>query len=197
MSDKKTQFIVKVALMGVIGFLLMALEFPIPFVPPWLKIDISDTTVIAAGFGMGPVAATGVAFIKTVLHFLLKNNDGTIVGEIAAFIMGVAIAVPASLIYIKSKSRKSMVIGLIVGSVIMVIAGAVLNAYVLLPAYSVVFGMPMDALVEMATKVNPLITDLRTLVFIGVVPFNILKCVILAIFTLILYNRVEKVVTIE
>lgn len=195
--DKNTQFIVKVALMGVVGFLLMALEFPLPFVPPWLKIDISDCAVIISGCGMGPVAATAVAFIKSFLHFLLKNNDGTIVGEIAAFIIAVAISVPTSIIYRKNKTRKSMIIGLTISSIIMVTAGAVLNAYILLPAYSVVFGVPMDGLVEMAAKVNPMISDIRSLIFVGVIPFNVIKCIILAIFTLLLYNRVEKVVSIE
>ncbi len=196
-KDKKTQFIVKVALLGVIGFLLMALEFPIPFVPPWMKIDISDTAVIVAGYGMGPVAATGVAFIKSLLHFLLKSNDGTIVGDVAAFIISVSISVPACIIYRRNKSKKSMITGLLTGSIIMIIVGAVLNAYVLIPAYSVVFGMPIDGLVAIATKVNPMIKDVKTLIFMGVIPFNVLKCIILAIFTLLVYNRIEKVISIE
>lgn len=195
-KNKRTQFIVKVALLGVIGFLLMALEFPIPFVPPWLKIDVSDVSVIVAGFGMGPVGAACVAFIKSVLHFLLKSNDGTFVGDIAAFIISVAIAVPACIIYRKSRTKKAMIAGLAVGGVTMVILGAILNAYVLLPAYSVVFGMPIDGLVSMAQKVNPAITSVSTLIFWGVVPFNIIKCIILAIFTFLLYNRIEKIVSI-
>ncbi|MBQ9625507.1 MAG: ECF transporter S component [Clostridia bacterium] len=197
LTNKTTQFVVRVAMLSALGFLLMLLEFPLPFMPPWMKLDISDTAVIAAGCGLGPWGAVAVALIKNLLHFLLKNNDGTIVGEIAAFAIGVAIAVPLSFIYRRDKSRKSMLMGLVVGGIVMTVAGALLNAYVLLPVYAKVFGMPIESLVAMATKVNPLITDLKGLIFIAVVPFNIIKAVVLAILMMLLYNVIERTVSIK
>lgn len=196
-KNKRTQFVVKAALLGVLGFLLMMLEFPIPFIPPWLKLDLSDVSVIIAGYGLGPIGAVAVAFIKNLLHLLLKYNDGTFVGDIAAFIISISIALPACMIYRKHKTKKSMMTGLVVGSITMIVLAGVLNAFVLLPAYSVVFGMPMEGLVAMATKVNPAITSVSTLVFWGVTPFNVIKCILLAILTYLLYNRIEKIVSLN
>lgn len=187
-TGNKTRFMVQIAILSALSFLLMMLEFPIPFMPPWLKIDLSEIPIIFAGFSMGPVAGIFVALIKNVLHFILKNNDGTMVGEIASFLVGVALIVPAAIIYRKNPSKKQMLIALTVGSVVMIIVATLLNYFVLLPVYAKIF-MPMDKLIAMASKVNPMIKGMGTLIFVGVVPFNVIKCIILIIVTLLLYDR--------
>lgn len=187
-TGNKTRFMVQIAILSALSFLLMMLEFPIPFMPPWLKIDLSEIPIIFAGFSMGPVAGIFVALIKNVLHFILKNNDGTVVGEIASFLVGVALIVPAAIIYRKNPSKKQMLIALTVGSVVMIIVATLLNYFVLLPVYAKIF-MPMDKLIAMASKVNPMIKGMGTLIFVGVVPFNVIKCIILIIVTLLLYDR--------
>ena len=52
--------------------------------------------------------------------------------------------------------------------------------------------MPMDALVAMGTQVNGAITSVWTLVAFAVVPFNLLKGVVVSLLTFLLYKRIER-----
>ncbi len=67
------------------------------------------------------------------------------------------------------------------------------DSWYLIPKFSELFGMPLDAIIAMGTAVNASITSLSTLVLFAVVPFNIVKGVLVSILTMLLYKRVEKV----
>ena len=75
----------------------------------------------------------------------------------------------------------------------MTLIGSLLNAFVLLPVYATAFGMPMEALVGMGTAVNPAITGLGTFVLFAVVPFNILKGIVVSIVTLLIYKKLSPI----
>jgi len=52
----KTAFVVKVGLLSAIAFILMYLDFPIPFLfPGFLKMDFSDVPALVGGFALGEV----------------------------------------------------------------------------------------------------------------------------------------------
>ena len=82
---------------------------------------------------------------------------------------------------------------LALGTAVMSVFGSMFNAWYLIPKFSELFGMPMDAIISMGTAVNSAITSLPTLVLFAVVPFNIVKGVLVSILTMLLYKRVEKV----
>ena len=75
----------------------------------------------------------------------------------------------------------------------MSVFGSLFNAWYLIPKFSELFGLPLDAIISMGTQVNPAITSLPTLVLFAVVPFNVLKGVLVSGFTMLLYKRVERV----
>lgn len=54
------------------------------------------------------------------------------------------------------------------------------------------YGLPLDASSPWALQVNGAITDLSTLVLLAVVPFNLLKGVLVSVLTFFLYKRVER-----
>ena len=85
------------------------------------------------------------------------------------------------------------VIGMIVGTLVMTVFGSLFNAVYLLPKFSQLYGIPMDVLVGMGTKVNGAINSVSTLVLFAVVPFNLLKGVVVSILTFLLYKRLEPV----
>ena len=70
--------------------------------------------------------------------------------------------------------------------------GSAFNAIYLLPKFSQLYGMPLDAIVAMGTDVNASITSVSTLVLFAVVPFNVLKGIVVSLVTLLLYKRVER-----
>ena len=73
----------------------------------------------------------------------------------------------------------------------MIIVGMLMNALVLLPAYSYFYHMPMDALIGMGTKLMPLIHDRFTFVLFATSPFNLIKAILVSLITMLLYKRIS------
>ena len=121
--------------------------------------------------------------------------NGTItagVGEIANFLMGCAFVVPAGLIYRRKKDKNHALVGMVVGTLCMALASAFLNSFVLLPAYGKAFGMPIDAFVAMGSEIIPAIDNLFTFCLFSVVPFNLLKGVMLIVIVAVLFRTMNK-----
>lgn len=185
-NRKKTMWIVKVAMLSAVATLLMFLEIPIPFMPPFLRMDFSDIPALLAGFSLGPLAGVAVLFIKNAVHAL--TSWSFLVGELANFIIGISFVLPAALIYQRRKNKKSAVLGMVTGGAVMTLIAGALNAFLLIPLYATVLDFPVEAIVSMSGEVNPLIKDLKTLIFIGITPFNILKAFLNTLVTALIYK---------
>lgn len=189
-SEKtKVNKTVIMAMLSAIAVILMYFDFPIPFIATgFYKIDFSEIPVLIGSFMLGPCAGVIIEAVKVILHFCMKGTTTAFVGDFANFILGCMYVVPAAIIYHTKKTRKMAMISLIAGGVILVIAGMLLNAWYLLPKYSELYGIPLDVLIAMGTKVNASITDVFSFVALAVAPFNIIKALIDGIVTVILYK---------
>ena len=189
-SEKtKVNKTVIMAMLSAIAVILMYFDFPIPFIAPgFYKIDFSEIPVLIGSFMLGPCAGVIIEAVKVILHFCMKGTTTAFVGDFANFILGCMYVVPAAIIYHTKKTRKMAMISLIAGGVILVIAGMLLNAWYLLPKYSELYGIPLDVLIAMGTKVNASITDVFSFVALAVAPFNIIQALIDGIVTVILYK---------
>ncbi len=188
---------IQIAMLGAVATVLMLFEIPLGFAPSFYEIDLSEVAVLIGAFAMGPVAAAVIELIKVLLNFVLNGTVTAGVGELANFVIGCGLVVPAGIIYRKNKSRKGALIGMLSGILVMTILGSALNAYVLLPAYSKAFQMPMEALIGMGTAVNPAITDLNTFILFAVAPFNLLKGFVVSAVTLLLYKKISPIMKKE
>lgn len=183
--------LVKIAILSAVSVVVMFFSFPLPFAPSFYKLDLSEIPVLIGGFAMGPMAALIIEGLKNILNILIGGTTTAGVGEFANFCMGCSLAIPASLFYKRNKSKKTALIGLAVGTVLLTIVGSALNYFVLLPAYSYFMKMDLSAFVSMGTKVNASITDLNTLVMFAVVPFNLLKGVVVSLITVLIYKYIS------
>lgn len=113
------------------------------------------------------------------------------VGELANFLIGCALCVPASWIYAKNKSRKTAIEGMAIGTLCMTTAGVLLNIYVLIPAYVAFAHFPLDGIIAMGTEIFPAIHDVVSLALICVIPFNLLKGISVGLVTTVLYKHVS------
>ena len=184
---------VQVGMLSAIATVLRLFEIPLPFAPSFYEIDFSEVPVLIGCFTMGPLAGAAIEMVKILLNFLINGTVTAGVGEIANFLIGCALCVPAGLLYKKQKTRKGALIGMAVGTGMMVIVGCVINAYVLLPVYAKAFQMPLDALIGMGTAVNPNITGLSTFVIFAVAPFNLLKGVLVSLIELAIYKKISPI----
>ncbi|AND83448.1 ECF transporter S component [Clostridium tyrobutyricum] len=196
MRDKKINRLVKVAVLSVIAFLLMFLEFAVPIFPSFLKIDISDLPALIGTFALGPVAGISIEFLKNILHGIFAGQTA-FVGELANFIVGTVLVVTAGFIYKARKTKKSAVLGLISGTITMSIAAGLINYFVLLPLYQRAFNFPISQMVAIAGKINGNITDVWTLILLSIVPFNLIKGCMLTVITLLIYKKVSVILKKE
>lgn len=185
--------VVQIGMLSAIAIILMQFEVPLPFAPPFYKIDFSEIPVLIGCFVMGPLAGTIVELIKVILNVVISGTTTGGVGDIANFLIGCAMCVPAGMIYKKYHTRKSALAGMAVGTVFMTVIGCILNAYVLLPVYAKAFEMPIDALVAMGTAVNHSITSLSTFVIFAVAPFNLLKGVLVSFIVFLIYKKISPI----
>lgn len=196
MNNKKkltTRIIAQIGMLGAIAVVLMLFEIPLPFAPSFYEIDFSEVPVLIGCFSMGPMAGVLIEMIKIILNLCINGSVTAGVGELANFVIGCALVLPAAFIYKRKKTKKGAVVGLVTGILFMTISGCFINAYVMLPTYAKAFGMPIEALVEMGSAVNASITDLFTFVMFAVVPFNLLKGVLVSIIVLLIYKKISPI----
>lgn len=166
---------VKVSLLVGVAFILMFIELPIIPIFPWLKMDISDVPALMGAFAFGPLTGILIEFLKVVMHFLLTGSSTGGVGEVANFMIGVSFVAPAAFIYWRNKSKKTAILGMIVGLIAMEVVAIVANIYFLLPVY----GMKMEP------------AELMKYVTVGLLPFNTIKGFVLSILTYMLYKKLS------
>lgn len=188
-----TKTMIKISVLGVLAFLIMFIEIPMWFTPPFLKIDLSDIPALVGAFALGPIAGVAIEFLKNVLHMLLKGTSTMGVGELANFIIGSVFVYTAGILYYKKRNFAAAVRGLILGTIVMTLVASVANYVFLIPFYAKLFGANVELYVSMGSQVNSLVTDFKTFILFGIVPFNLLKGIIVSILTIPVYKRLSKV----
>ena len=187
------RYIAFVAMFGAISAILMLFEIPLFFAPSFYKIDLSEIPVLMCSFYLGPVSGVICELLKIIIKLLLKGTSTAFVGDFANFVVGCTFVLPASIIYHIKKSKKTAIVGMASGTAVMTVFGSLFNAVYLLPKFASIFGMPLEVIIGMGTEVNAAINSVSTLVLFAVVPFNLLKGVIVSIATFFLYKRLEPV----
>ncbi|MDE6675451.1 MAG: ECF transporter S component, partial [Acetatifactor sp.] len=160
-----------------IAMILHLLDFPLPFAPFFYRLDFSELPVLVAAFAFGPVTGVVTEAIKILLKLFIKGTSTAFVGDLANFVIGCSFILPASTIYYFKKSKKSAITGCIVGTLILTLFGTAFNAVYLLPAFSKLYGMPLDSILAMGSEVNKLMTDgsIVSFVICCVAPMNLIK----------------------
>ena len=194
---KNIVYITKIACLGAIATLLMLLEFPLPFAPAFYELNFSEVAVLIAGFALGPMAAVWTELIKILLNIIINGTDTAFVGELSNFLMGIAYALPAALIYKHKKSLLGAIYGMSVATLSLVIVSAVVNYYIMIPAYVRFMGFEMEMIIGLGTKVNSSITDLKSLILWATFPFNLLKGVASSLITALVYKRISPILKKE
>lgn len=170
-----TNKFIKLSLLSAIAVVLMYIDFPVIPIFPWLKIDLSDVPALMGAFAFGPLSGVIIELMKNLLILIVKGTGTAFVGELANFLVGVALVWPAAMIYKRNKTKKTAILGMLVGILAMEIVGILANAYLLLPAY----GMAMSK------------AELMQYVTVGLIPFNGIKAILVCGITYVLYKKMS------
>mgnify|MGYP002339846698 FL=1 len=190
-----TRMMTVTGMFSAIAAVLYLFDFPLPFAPGFYKVDFSELPVMVGSFAFGPVAGVLIEFCKILLKLLFKGSDTAFVGDMANFIIGCSLLLPASAIYEFHKTKKGAVWGCIAGTLVMTVFGSIFNAWYLIPKFVVLYGLPsVDVIIDMGKAVNPAITDLPTLVLMAVAPLNLLKAGVISIITMLIYKPLSPII---
>ena len=94
---KKTHHIAVAAMLTAVAFVLQFIEFPIPIMPSFVKLDISDLPALLGTFSLGPVYGVAIQLAKNIIHLPFGSSAG--VGELCNFILGAVFVLAAGLVY--------------------------------------------------------------------------------------------------
>ena len=176
----------RIAILAAAASILFLLEIPIV---AFYKLDLSNIPVMLGAFSMGTIPGLIILGLKSLIGLLSSSSAG--IGELADFIMGAALVLPAALIYQQNKTRKSAIIGMAVGTLCMVIAGVLANKYIMLPFYMGAFHMDMDGILRFA-NVAGVDSEWKLLLMITG-PFNLLKGVVLSVVAGLIYKPLSPI----
>ena len=182
-----------VAICGAIAAILHMLDFPLPFLAPgFYKLDFSELPVMLCGFYLGPSAAVFCEVIKIILKLLFKSTSTAFVGDFANFVVGCSLVLPAVILYHTKKTKESALWGCIAGTFVLTVFGSLFNAVYLLPKFSQLYGIPLDAIIGMGNEINGGIHNISTFVTLAVAPLNLIKGTMISVLTMLLYKKVAR-----
>ena len=128
------RYLTVTAMLTAIAYILMFFDFSVPFImPEFIKMDLSELPALIGSFAMGPLCGVLICLLKNVLHLAITTTGG--VGELSNFLLGAAFVIPAGLIYKHKKSRKSALVGSLLGDLFMGVFSIVSNYLLVYPFY--------------------------------------------------------------
>ncbi|MBC2889019.1 ECF transporter S component [Gordonibacter massiliensis (ex Traore et al. 2017)] len=169
-----TRQLVTMALMCAIAALLSFIQIPLIPGVTFLTYDPSLMPAMVCGFAFGPGAGVAVGAIAAVIHGLIL---GEWVGSLMNIVATLCFVWPAAAIYRRKRTLKRGVIGLVVS-----VVAATLGAVVANLTIGVLFWYgSVDVILPMLLP--------------AILPFNLVKGVVNAVLTLIVYKAVSNVIT--
>lgn len=190
MKNWTTRKLVMTAMLSAIASVLMFVDFPVFFMPGFIKMDVSELPALIASFSMGPVSGIAVCLIKNVVNLFVKGFSTGGVGEICNFLLGVCFVVPAGLIYKKKKSRGGALLGCILGALSMAVMSLPINYFITYPMYAKL--MPIDAIIGMYQEINPHVNGLLACLLAFNTPFTFVKGLIDSILCFLIYKPLSR-----
>ena len=187
-----TRKIAVIGIMSAIGAVLMLFEIPLWFAPSFYKLDFSELPILLCAFAYGPVAGVVAEAVKILVNLVLDGTTTAFVGELANFVVGSIFVLTATSIYHIKKNKKMAIVACVVAVLVLTVAGSAMNGFYMIPKFAEMF-MPLDAIIGMGTEKNGNVNSIWTLVFFCVVPFNLLKGVLVSAITILLYRPLRPV----
>ena len=186
---------VTTAMLAAVAGVLMSLEFSVPLMPVFYKIDFSDVPAVIALFTMGPVSGLAVEFVKILIKLITVGTNSNYVGEFSNLIGAFMFILPIWLISKKTEtSKKGMFTALAVSGVIRIAWACFCNAFITLPMYAASMGISIDDVVRAVSSANPAIQNLNTFIIMATIPFNFIKIGLNYVIATAIFYRVAAAV---
>ena len=184
-----TRTITITALLASISYILAFIELPVPLSPSFARMDLSDIPALIGAFVFGPVTGVIIELIKNVLQLLSTSTAG--VGELANFLIGASYVWIAGFIYKYKRTKKGAISAYIISSIVMGVVAMIVNYFILLPLFETF--MPLDQLIVSFSEFLPFIQTKLDVVLYNVLPFNVIKGLVVGLVTMVVYKKLTPV----
>ena len=191
-TRNKTYQIAMIGMLSAIAFVLEALNFSIPIMPSFIKLDFSELPALIGSFAMGPLQGILICLIKNLFNLLHTSTGG--VGELSNFLLGAMFVGTAGIIYKVKKGKKAALLGSFAGAVVMALFSIVSNYFLVYPFYMNVMGMPQEVILGMYQAINPNVDNLLEALLCFNVPFTFCKAMISVVITFLIYKRISPII---
>lgn len=191
-SSVKTTDIRKIAGIGMlsaIAFALMFLDFSVPFMPSFIKMDLSELPALIGSFAYGPIAGVIICLIKNLIHLLISSTGG--VGELSNFILGASFVLVAGLVYKFKRNRTGALIGSIAGALIMGIFSVFSNYFLVYPIYYNF--MPEETILAAYQLIFSGVNNILECLIVFNMPFTFVKGILSVVITFLIYKRLSPI----
>ena len=177
------------AMLSAIAYVLMFLDFSVPFMPSFIKMDLSELPALIGAFAYGPVAGVVICLVKNVIHLMITTTGG--VGELSNFLLGASFVLVAGGVYRFKKSRKGALIGSVLGAFVMGMFSIIFNYFLVYPIYYNF--MPQDAILAAYQLIFSGVKNILQCLIVFNAPFTFIKGMLSVVITFIIYKRISPI----
>lgn len=177
------------AMLSAIAYVLMFLDFSVPFMPSFIKMDLSELPALIGAFAYGPVAGVVICLVKNVIHLMITTTGG--VGELSNFLLGASFVLVAGGVYRFKKTRKGALIGSVLGAFVMGVFSIISNYFLVYPIYYNF--MPQDAILAAYQLIFGGVKSILECLIVFNAPFTFIKGMISVVITFIIYKRISPI----
>ena len=177
------------AMLAAVAVVLQYLEFSVPLVPSFLKMDLSDIPELIGAFIIGPVGGVVICLVKNLVHLIVSSSG--FVGELSNFMLGAVFAMVAGIIYKSRKTKTTALIACLCASVCMALLSLPTNYYIVYPIYAQMFG-GMETILGLYQTILPSADTLWKALLIFNVPFTLVKGLLCVLVTMLIYKPLSR-----
>lgn len=180
---RTTKDLTTIAILTALSSILFLIEIPII---AFYKLDLSNLPVLLGAFAIGPWAGAVILTLKDLIGML--HSTSMYVGELADLLAGLAFILPAAMLYRAGKTQKRAIWGMVIGTVVLIPVSVAINKFIMIPFFMNAYGMPMEAVVSMATAALPFVDTEWKLLLCVTAPFNLIKGIVISLITYFVYK---------
>lgn len=182
-SHHSIKKIVMTSVLAGFSYILMFIAFPIIPIVPFLKIDFSDIPILVGSIILGPLAGVVIAVLKCFLYWLSTGASPVeLIGIGSSLVSSLCLLFGFQIIGHLFKHQSPVLRNVLSGllaTIVLVVVMVITNWGAVMPLYTNLMGM------DLGIKLNQLI-------LYGVVPFNLIKGIVISTIFILIKNRIVK-----
>lgn len=188
-----TRKIVIIGMMTAIATVVYYLDFGVPLMPGFIKLDFSNVISLLTGFALGPIEGVVVCLLKNLIHVLIKGFGTTMgIGDIFDFVTSAFFVLVAATIYKRHKTKKGAIIATLIGMVAFTVISLPLNYFIVYPIYFKAYGGEA-AILGAYKEIMPSVKSIFAALCIFNLPFTFIKGLLCSLITIIIYKPLSPI----